>query len=102
MENIVIKNIEILTGEEKQILSQLLAGYYPKIQRLVKTELSLEIQIKEYDKEGKKKKYSLNSKAIFAGKAIKSDSWDWDFARAVHKAMRKLETEIGHKFKITR
>ncbi|OGJ15916.1 hypothetical protein A3K74_02345 [Candidatus Pacearchaeota archaeon RBG_13_33_26] len=99
MENLEVVNIEILNEEEKAIANKLFNEYYPRIQRLVKSPLSLKIHFKEYDKEGKKKKYSINAEAIFSGgKVISSDSWSWDFARAIHKAMKKLETEIEHKF----
>src|SRR4030043_103202 len=98
MKNIEVINIEILNEEERAIADKLLNEYYLKIQRLIKTPLSLKVHIKEYDKEGKKKKYSINIESIFSGKMLSSSSWDWDFARALHKAMKKIEEEIEHKF----
>ena len=98
MNKIEIKGIELLDEEEKQIANKLFDGYYPKIERIAKNDLLLKVHIKEYDKDGKKSKYSINAEAIFSGKMLSSSSWDYDLARAIHKSMKKLETEIEHKF----
>ena len=98
MGDIEIINIENLNGKERKIATKLSNEYYSKIQRLIKTPLSLRIHIKEYEKEGKRKKYSINIEAVGSGKEFDSSSWDWDFARAIHKAMIKIENEIEHRF----
>ena len=99
MADIEITHEEILTKEEREIAKKLLKEYYPKIQRMTKTPIKIKIDMKEYDKDGKNKKYSLNSKIIFSGKMLSSSAWDWDLARAIHKAMNKLENEAEHKWK---
>ena len=71
MKEVEITGIEILTEKERAIADKILNEYYKKIQRLMKIPLSLKVNIKEYDKEGKKKKYSINTEAIFAGKNAK-------------------------------
>lgn len=96
--NIDITGIENLTEEERGIADKLLNEYYSKIQRLVKNVLSLKVNIKEYDKNGKKVKYSINIEVIFSGKTMSSSSWDYDLARAIHKSMIKIENEIEHRF----
>jgi len=96
MSDVEITNAEILTETEKKIVEKLLNEYESKFQREIKTLERLKIEFKEYDKEGKKKKYSINSQIIFSGKIFTSSSWDWDLARAIHKAMKKIETEIEH------
>lgn len=99
--NIEIVNIKLLNEKERDIAEKLLEEYYKKIQRLVKNPLSLKVHIKEYDKDGKKRKYSLNVEAIFSGKILGSSDWDYDFARAIHKTMTKLENEIEKRFHIS-
>ncbi len=98
MNRIEIKGMELLNEEEKKTVNKLFESYYPKIERIAKNDLSLKINIKEYYKEGKNKKYSINAEAIFSGKKISSSSYDFDLARAIHKSMIKLETEIEHRF----
>ncbi len=92
---------EILDEKERETADRLIDEYYSKIQRMLKNDFLLKIHFKEYDKEGKKKKYSINAEAIFSGKMINSSSWDWDLARAIHKSMRKIENEIEKKFHIS-
>jgi len=102
MVNIEIINIKILNEKDREIAGKLLEEYHKKIQRLIKNPLLLKVHVKEYDKDGKKSKYSLNTEAVFAGKMIESSSWDYDFARAIHKGMKKIESEIEKKFKVSR
>ncbi len=102
MKEVEIKGLELLDEKEQETAERVLKDYYPKIQRTVKTPLSLKVHIKEYKKEGKGKKYSINAEARFSGiKLLSSSSWDWDLARAIHKALIKLETEIEHKFHVS-
>lgn len=96
---IEITNKNILTEEEKKIADKLIEEHISKIQRLTKAEIKLKIDFKEYDKEGKKRKYSINFQLIFSGDMISSSSWDWDLARAIHKGMIKIENEIERKWK---
>ena len=64
MEPIQIKGTNILTEDEKKLANKLLNEYYPKIQRQIKNIISLQVHIKEYEKNGKRKKYSINVKII--------------------------------------
>jgi len=99
MADIEITNEGILKEEEKKIVKKLLEEYHSKIQRMTKVPIKLKVNIKEYDKDGKKSKFSIDSQLIFSGKMLSSSSWDWDLARAIHKAMIKLESEAEHKWK---
>ena len=99
MADIEISNVEILTGNERKIVDKLLKDYEFKIQRLTKTPIKLKVDIKEYDKDGKNKKYSINSQVIFSGKIFVSSAWDWDLTRAIRKAMIKIENEAEHQWK---
>jgi ribosome-associated translation inhibitor RaiA len=101
MKEVVIENIEILTPEEKEIAEKILAEYHKKIKRWVKDSPTLKVHIKEYKTDGKGKKFSLNTELSFSGKKLKSESVDWDLARALHKAMIKLQTELEHKLHIS-
>jgi ribosome-associated translation inhibitor RaiA len=101
MEEVEIKNIEILTPDEKKITEKILDEYFKKIKRLIKDSPTLKVQIKEYKTDGKGKKFSLNTELSFSGKKLKSESVDWDLTKALHKAMVKLQTELEHKLHIS-
>jgi len=98
MEKIEVIGIDNLTEEEKNTANNLLKGYIPKIERLVKNNILIKMHVKEHKKDGKGKKYSLHFEVIFAGKMLNSDAWDYDLSRTIHKAMKKIETEAEHKF----
>jgi hypothetical protein len=96
MVEIQIRGLETFTEKEKEITNKVINEYIPKFQRTVKTPIKLKIDIKEYDKDGKVKKYSINSQIIFSGKIFVSSSWDWNLAKAIHKSMGKIESELEH------
>jgi hypothetical protein len=91
------KGMELLSEKEKQIADKLLNEYYEKIKRQIKKDFTFKIHFKEYDKEGEKKKYSINAEILSLKKFSASD-YDWDFARALHKVMIKLVNQIEHTF----
>ncbi len=93
--------LDLLGKDEKGKVKMLLNEYYSKIQRLIKNDLTLKIDLKEYKKEGKAKKYVINTEAILSGKIFNSEGWSWDLERAVHRAMKKIETEIEHKYHVS-
>lgn len=101
MEEIEIQNVEILTPEEKESAEKILNDYCKKIKRLVKSDLKLKVHIKEYNKEGKRRKFSINIDLHFSGRRLKSDAADWDLTRTLHKNMIKLQNEIEHEFHVT-
>ncbi len=90
---------EKLDEKEKLELDKLSKEYYEKIKRELKKDFLLDIQVKVYDKGGKKK-YSLNVKAENSI-VFKSNSYDWNLAKAVHKAFNKIMSEIEHKFHVS-
>lgn len=98
MEPIQIKGVDILTEKEKRLVNKLLNEYYPKIKRQLKNVTSLNVHIKEYKKEGKRKKYSVNVKAMTATKIFEANACDWDFARTMHKVLNKIQIEIKGRF----
>jgi len=97
-ENIQVKGIELLDEQENKTANKLFEEYYTKIQRKIKNSLSLKIHIKEYNKEGKRKKYSINAEAISSGAVFKANSHDWTFSATVHEVFNKILTQIEHKF----
>jgi len=97
-EEVEIKNIEILTEEEREVTKKILSDYLKKIKRLVKDSPKIKAHIKEYNKEGKQKKFSINIDLHFSGRRLKSDAADWDLAKTLHKCMIKIQNEIEHIF----
>jgi hypothetical protein len=111
MEEIQYIGADQLTEGEKDTLNKLSAEYYDKIKRMLKNEVSVVIQIKEYKKAApkkkeelgeyqkqKRKKYALHIKVVAPTTIFEEKhAADWDFARTLHKAFKNLEREIQHK-----
>lgn len=99
MQPITINGIKLLTEKEKQITNNLLNEYYPRLQKLIKNEISLRVYIKEHEKQGKRKVFSISIEILSASKNIKAKYVDWDFARTLHKVLNKLLNESEKRFK---
>ncbi len=98
MELIQIKGIKNLIDEEKKLFNKLLNEYYPKIQRKLKNIIFLEVHIKKYEKDGKRKKYTINIKVVDGANVFEANAHNWDFARTMHKVLKKIENEIESRF----
>ncbi|MBU1245853.1 MAG: hypothetical protein ABIJ20_03200 [Nanoarchaeota archaeon] len=98
MVNYKIIKGNLLTDEEKEILTRLLGEYCDKIDLFLKKYI-LEVHIKEYDREGKRKRYCLISKIKVPKLMFETEVMGWDFKVVIHKAMKKLLKEMKHKFK---
>lgn len=101
MASIETRGLDLLSKEEKAKTKMILNEYYSKIKRLIKNDLTLKIDLKEYKKDGKGKKYSISAEAFLPGKIFNSEAWSWDLERAIHKAMKMIETEIEHKYHVS-
>ncbi|MBI1971139.1 hypothetical protein HYS47_05295 [Candidatus Woesearchaeota archaeon] len=97
MEPIQYVGLDEVDQAGRQVLDRLSAEYHEKIQRSLNNPTSLQIHIKVYSKEGKKK-YSIHVKAVAATRLFQSTkAHDWDLARTLHKAFQDIEHQIKHK-----
>lgn len=92
-----MKGAELLSEKERKIADKLVKEYYEKIKRQIKKDFTLKINFKEYETDGKNKKYSINAE-VFSSKKFSASDADWDFARTLHKVMIKLINQIEHDF----
>ncbi len=101
MEAIQFSGLNDLGSEDQVRVKDLAAEYYEKIQRSLKNITSLQIRVKPYKTaggDGKKKKFSVNAKAIAPTAVLAASADDWDIARVMHKVMQDIEHEIQHRF----
>lgn len=97
MDAIEVKGADLLSEQEKILANKILNEYYPRIQRMLKNLTSLRLYVKEYDKGGKRHKYSFNIEVVSATQKFEANASDWDFARTLHKVLNKAMSEIEHK-----
>lgn len=91
-----------LSEDEQLIVNTLATEYYGKIKRALKNLTSMAVHVKTYKKEGAKKKFSINIRAIAPTGIFESKmAADWDLARTLHKAFKNIEHEIEHKLMVS-
>jgi len=78
-------------------VQDLTTEYFKKIKRSVNNLVNITLQIKTYDKEGKRKKYSINLRLNAPTKEFASNrADDWELTRAIHKSFKDILTQIKH------
>jgi len=100
MENLKLicgKGAEDLTSDEKLILNKLTNEYYEKMKRHIGDIDLLEVHLKCHKKEGNTKRYAIETKFSLGKYRFETSSDEWDLEESIHKAMKKLESEIEHK-----
>ena len=97
---ITLSGLNLLTKIEKDKVNEILSKFYNKIQRHFKEPIKLESHSKEYNVEGKRKKYSVHIK-IHTTRNFEADYADWDVSKTLHKVLNKLSNEIEKKFHVS-
>lgn len=88
-----------LTPDEQQIVKDISADGFEKLQRDLKTIGTLVVHVKKYSETGDRHKFALHVRVNASTHVIEScKSHDWDLARALHKAFDDVKHQIAHKF----
>lgn len=88
-----------LTAHQKYSLRKITSNEAFKLQRKIKNQLDLVLHIKEYDKDGTKRKFAVNLRLEFPGQIITSSQEDWDFETALRKTFDNAKNSVRKKFK---
>lgn len=88
-----------LQSGEREVLNQVVEGELDKIKRkMPKDTVNGTLQVKVYQKEGDRKKYSMHLKLQFSKFLIDSSNQDdWDLPTALHKAFESVHNQLQHK-----
>jgi len=93
---------DILNEKDKKDFENLFSEYSKKIQHKLKNIESIRIHLKEHnykrETSDKNKKFSIHVLVIYSGKTIEADAFDWNFKRALHKVLSKIEQAAEHAF----
>jgi CBS domain-containing protein len=65
-----------------------------KLQRKIKNEMNFVIHIKEYEKDGTQRKYSINLRIESPGRIITVNQDDWDFETALRKTFNNAKNKV--------
>lgn len=99
MEIIQFKGLKELSDEEKDVLNEISAEYYPKIKREMHNITSIELHVKVHSKGGSKKKYTAHLRVIAPTRIFEAEHHDWDLPRALRRAFDAMIFELLKAFK---
>ncbi len=72
---------------EQTIVKGIAQEYFPFLQRAMHNDIDVLVHIKPYDKGGKRSKFSIHIKVIYAGNVLDVNNvHDWDLPKGVHEA----------------
>ncbi len=83
---------------DKNKITENCSKFYVKHNKKLKNIEFIEIYLKDYQKEGNRKKFSVRSTLGFSGTSLSSKAFDWNLAKAVDSSLKKLESEIKRNF----
>jgi len=90
--------LEKLEEEEVDSVISLSDKYYTKVDRELNVN-ELIIDIKLNSVKGRRKEYTILTKAIFARNVLTAQASAWALRKSLHKVFAKLINEINHKFR---
>jgi ribosome-associated translation inhibitor RaiA len=84
---------------EREVLNSVVEGELDKLKRKHPNDsINGSLQVKVYNKEGDRKKYSMHLKLQFSKFLIDSSNHDdWDLPTALHKAFESVHNQLQHK-----
>jgi len=88
-----------LDSFQKKNIKKIAANESFKLQRGIKNEFNLVIHIKNYSKEGKQHKYSVNLRIEFPGQIITATQSDWRIETALRKTFNNAKNKLKSKFR---
>lgn len=91
-------DIDVLSPEEAQHTKALARDYYNKLSRDFK-DFNLVMHIKKHDVTGKSGKYSIHARVEAPTIKCMVRAHDRDLNTVVHRVMKKLASEVIHKFR---
>ena len=72
--------------------------FFLKHNRKLKNIEFIELRLKDYQKSGTRRKFSVHSTLGYSGTVMTSKAFDWSLAKAVDSSLKKMESEINRKF----
>ncbi len=88
-----------LQPHQKYNVKKIAANEAFKLQRKIHNQFSLTMHIKEYEREGRQHKYSVNLRVEFPSQILTSSQEDWEIETAVRKTFNNAKNKLRGKFK---
>jgi CBS domain-containing protein len=82
---------------EVEALEKISASEGAKLKRIIKKDFGLTLHIKEYEKDGNRKKYAINLRIEYPGQMLSIAQDDWDWRVAVRKIFVNAKNTLEKK-----
>ncbi len=90
--------LKTLKPMEQELVQRVSTENFEKIKRMLHNITKVKVQIKTYEKDGKRKKYSIHLQARAPGGPLDVDkAQGFDLARTIHKGFADLKGLIEHR-----
>jgi len=97
-EVIQFTGVSDLSAEDQAIVHTITTEHYEKIKRDLHNLTNMTVHVKCYEKDGNRKKYSLNVKVMAPTKEFNSSNADdWELSKALHEAFINIRNQIQHR-----
>ena len=83
---------------DKNIIKNSCNKFYKKNNQKLKNIEFIEMHLKDFQKSGTRKKFSVHSTLGFSGTVLTSKGIEWDLIKAVDSSLKRMEKEIQKKF----
>jgi len=83
---------------EKNAIAESCNKFFARHNKKLKNIEFIEIRLRDYQTEGTRRKFSVNSTLGFSGTVLNSSAFDWNLAKAVDLSLKKIESEIKRNF----
>ena len=94
--DIIYTGLSELDELDQSKVKDVVLKHLDKIKNLVKSIESVNIHIKQYNKEGHTSKYSIHTKLFTPGKVFEVEKSEWDLVKVFHQTFIALHNEIEH------
>ena len=95
-----------ISDDEKEFSNKILNDYSNRVEKKLGEDLTLEVYFKKYGKI-KTNEYEVSLRLFCSGSNscskyfIEANATERDFGKAVHNALKKMDTEIEHKLHVS-
>ncbi|MBU2099733.1 hypothetical protein KKG83_02080 [Candidatus Micrarchaeota archaeon] len=83
---------------EKDLITNDCLKFCERNNRKLKNIEFIELRLKEHQKTGTRRKFSVRSSLGFSGTVLSSKAFDWKLIKAIDSSLKKMESEINRKF----
>lgn len=94
---IQLSGIRGFKNDERIIMDRIIDEYKEKFSKLLNTAGTITIYFKKEKKQGDKVKYSI--KLRVDKPKLEASSLEWELSDALHKVLKRVESEIRHRFR---